>query len=72
MKLLYEEPKLELIILSAADVITTSPGLQGGESGSGGGNISFNEWQDKLGNNGDGTEGDGLDIGIDDFFNGAT
>ena len=64
----YESPEAEILVLSVLDVITASPGLNNGSEGSGGGNISFNEWLDKLGDNGTGTDGDGLDIDINDLL----
>ena len=65
----YKAPKAEMMILSAEDVITTSPGLLiSGDKGTTGGIISFNEWGGMLGDNGVGEDGDVVvdlgDLGI--------
>ena len=59
----YEVPKAELVVLSAEDVVTTSPGLLVGDNGTTGGVISFNDWLGKIGDNGEGSDGLEIDMG---------
>lgn len=70
MRRSYEAPEAKLLELSGEDIMTTSPGLSLGGEGNEGGNISFNDWLNKLGSSEEGR--DGLEVDINDQMSGLS
>ena len=70
MKRVYRMPEAMLLEISKEDIMSGSPGISIGGTGTDGGSISFDDWFGKLINSGTGSGG--LEIDINDHLNGLS